>query len=47
MFERTKHWLFLKLFDAQALVKLQCGEISGEKIHYNIPEREIEDCGIC
>ena len=33
----------LKIFDAQTLVKLQCGEVSAEKIHYDIPEGETEE----
>ena len=37
----------LEIFDAQTLVKLQCGKVSAGKIHYDIPEREIEDYGIC
>ena len=36
----------LEFSDAQTLVKLQCGEVSAGKIHYNIPEGEIEDSGI-
>ena len=36
----------LEIFDAQTLVKLQCGEVSARKIHYSIPEGEIKDYGI-
>ena len=34
--------VILEIFDAQTLVKLQCGEVSAEKIHFDIPEGEIE-----
>ena len=37
----------LEICDAQTLVKLQCRELSAGKIHYNIPEGEIKDYGIC
>ena len=41
MFIRKKNTGF-----SQTLVKLQCMEVSAGKIHYDIPEEKIEDCGI-
>ena len=46
MFKRRKHWELLKLFHAQTLVKLQCGEVSDKKNHDAIPWGEIKDYGI-
>ena len=45
-FQKDETLAILKIFDAQTLVKLQCREVSAGKIHYDIPEGEIEDYGI-
>ena len=44
--QKNKTLTILEIFGAQNLVKLQCGEVSAGKIHYNILEGEIEDYGI-
>ena len=44
---RDETLAILEIFDVQTLIKLQYGEVSARKNHYDIPEREIEDYGIC
>ena len=44
--QKDKTLTILEIFDAQNLVKLQCGDVSAGKIHYDIPEGEIEDYDI-
>ena len=44
--QKDKTLVILEISDAQALVKLQCGEAAAEKIHYDIPEGKKEDYGI-
>ena len=41
--QKDKTLAILGIFDAQTLVKLQCGEVSAGKIHYDIPDGEIKD----
>ena len=45
--QKDKTRTIFEIFDAQNLVKLQCGEVPAGKIHCDIPEGEIEDDGIC
>ena len=44
--QRNKTLAIFEIFDAQALVKLQFGEVSAGKIRYDIPKGEIEDYDI-
>ena len=44
--QKDKTRTIFEIFDAQNLVKLQCGEVPAGKIHCDIPEGEIEDDGI-
>ena len=45
--QKDKTLAILEIFDAQTLVNLLSGTVSAGKIHYNIPEGEIEDYGFC
>ena len=44
--QKDETLVILEIFDAQALVKLQCGEVPAGKIHCDIPEGKKEDYSI-
>ena len=44
--QKDETLVILEIFDAQALVKLHCGEVPAGKIHYDIPEGKKEDYSI-
>ena len=38
--QKDKTLAILEIFHSQTLVKVQCGEVSSGKVHYDIPEGE-------
>ena len=38
--QKDKTLAILEIFHSQTLVKVQCGEVSPGKVHYDIPEGE-------